>query len=64
MPDFEIEFLIETHAFNIGIRAVLKQNDLPIGYISRVIKKSEKNYGITDKETLAYFELWKSFLTI
>ncbi|KAG0422744.1 Retrovirus-related Pol polyprotein from transposon 17.6, partial [Dictyocoela muelleri] len=56
MPNKHDEFLLETDASNMGIGAVLKQNDRSIAYVSRVLKGSEKNYSITERETLA--ALW------
>jgi hypothetical protein len=47
---------LKTDASDIGIGAVLKQNDKAIVYASRVLNKTERNYSITDKETLA--ALW------
>ena len=35
LPDFELEFVLETYAFNIGIGAVLMQQGHPISYFSQ-----------------------------
>ncbi|KAG0439293.1 Retrovirus-related Pol polyprotein from transposon 17.6 [Dictyocoela muelleri] len=56
MPNGKDQFLLETDASNVGIGAVLKQNDQTISYISRVLKNAEKNYSITERESLA--ALW------
>ena len=56
-PDFNLDFYLETDASAAGLGAVLSQkyNDRlhPIAYASRSLSPAEKNYGITDLETLA-----------
>ena len=57
-PDFEKGFVLETDASVRGLGAVLsqKQGDgklHPIGFASRSLTPPEKNYSITDLETLA-----------
>lgn len=56
IPDCKKLFTLETDASNIGIGAVLLQENRPISYISRSLSKTEQNYGITEKEVLA--ALW------
>ncbi|KAG0435276.1 Retrovirus-related Pol polyprotein from transposon 17.6 [Dictyocoela muelleri] len=73
IPDFNIPFTLESDASNFNISAVLRQNKKPVGYISRILSKSEQKYSITEKETLAalwsmekleYFLLGKRFTLI
>ena len=57
-PDFEKDFSLETNASICGLGAVLSQVQPdgrlhPIAYASCALSPSEKNYGITDLETLA-----------
>ena len=56
-PYFNLDFYLETDASAACLGAVLSQkyNDRlhPIAYASRSFSPSEKNYGITDLETLA-----------
>ena len=57
-PDFGKPFVLETDASIQGLGAVLSQvqedgRPHPIAYASRSLSPSEKNYGITDLETLA-----------
>ena len=51
------EFMLETDASGVGLGAVLSQkhdgNVHPIAYASRSLDPQEKNYGITELETLA-----------
>lgn len=66
IPDMNGEFELESDASNVGIGAVLRQNGRPVGYISRTLSKSEKNYSITEKEVLAAIwamEKYKYYLT-
>ena len=57
-PNFQRDFLLETDASHQGLGAVLSQvqsdnRSHPIAYASRGLTPAEKNYGITDLETLA-----------
>jgi len=57
-PDFSRNFCIETDASAQGLGAILSQiqNDgarHPVAYASRALSSSERNYSITDLETLA-----------
>ena len=57
-PCFQRDFVLETDASIDGIGAVLGQyqddkNLHPVSYASRALSQSERNYGITELETLA-----------
>ena len=57
-PDFSMDFCIDTDASAQGLGAILSQtqNDgarHPVAYASRALSPSERNYAITDLETLA-----------
>ena len=57
-PRFGVEFTLETDASIMGLGAVLsqKQDDgkqHPIAYASRALNQAEKNYSVTELETLA-----------
>lgn len=56
VPNDIDSFTLESDASDWAIGAVLLQNNTPIGYISRLLKKAEINYSITEKEVLA--SLW------
>ena len=53
-PRFSKEFVLETDASGLGLGAVLSQKQgHPIAYASRALNPAEKNYSVTDLETLA-----------
>src|SRR3569832_733061 len=65
-PDFTKPFLLATDASLQGIGAVLSQigsdgTEHPIAYASRSLRQAEKNYPITELETLAVVEWVKYF---
>ncbi|KAG0438467.1 Retrovirus-related Pol polyprotein from transposon [Dictyocoela muelleri] len=53
IPNMKEDFLLECDASNIGLGAVLKQNEKHIRYISRVLKGAERNYTIKERELLS-----------
>jgi hypothetical protein len=52
-PDFRKPFTLNTDASIKAIAAVLLQDGKPIGFASRLLSKSEKNYSATELELLA-----------
>ena len=57
-PRFDRDFILETDASILGLGAVLSQvqddgKPHPISFASRALSNSEKNYAITELETLA-----------
>ena len=57
-PKFDEDFVLEADVSVMGLGAVLAQRQSdgfahPIAYASRALSPSERNYGITDLETLA-----------
>ena len=56
-PNFDLDFVLETDASHQGLGAVLLQQQAdkkphPIAFASRALLGAERNYGITDLETL------------
>lgn len=60
-PDFTKPFIIECDASSVALGAVLKQDDFPLMFCSRVLSKSEMNYSVTDREFLALVWAIKKF---
>ena len=57
-PNFDVPFVLQTDASILGLGAVLsqKQSDNrlhPVAFASRSLSKAERNYSITELETLA-----------
>ena len=57
-PSFDKDFVLETDASILGLGAVLSQKQVdgklhPIAYASRALNPAEKNYSVTELETLA-----------
>ncbi|KAJ8735117.1 hypothetical protein PYW08_014367 [Mythimna loreyi] len=68
-PDYNRPFEVHTDASNYGIGAMLTQTinskEHPIAYMSRSLSASERNYSITERETLAVItalEHWRCYL--
>ena len=64
-PNYEQEFILVTDASDIGLGGVLMQerdNKLqPIAYASRLCNAAERNYSITERETLAVIHCLEHF---
>ncbi|XP_053873204.1 uncharacterized protein LOC128831095, partial [Malaclemys terrapin pileata] len=56
-PDFNLPFVLQTDASEVGLGAVLSQDvggeEHPVLYISRKLFPREKNYAVVEKEALA-----------
>ena len=65
-PDYRKPFVLQTDASEIGIGAVLSQvdeheQDRPVAYYSRKLKKAEKKYATVERECLAIVDGIKHF---
>lgn len=65
MPNFNLQFTIETDTCAEGIGAVLMQQGQPIAYLSKAQGEKHKTLSIYEKEFLALImavEKWRSYL--
>ncbi|KAG0441565.1 Retrovirus-related Pol polyprotein from transposon 17.6, partial [Dictyocoela muelleri] len=63
-PDLKKSFQLKSDASDIGIGSMLLQEGKVVGFYSRKLRGSEKNYTIMEKETFAILEAFKHFKTI
>lgn len=68
-PDYDKPFEVHTDASNYGVGAMLTQTiggkEHPIAYMSKSLSAAERNYSITERETLAVviaLEHWRCYL--
>jgi transposase InsO family protein len=68
-PDYDKPFEVHTDASNYGVGAMLTQTidgkEHPIAYMSKSLSAAERNYSITERETLAVIialEHWRCYL--
>ncbi|KRH92972.1 LTR retrotransposon, partial [Pseudoloma neurophilia] len=52
IPDMNDDFELETDVSEYGIGVVLKQQNRPVAFASRVLTTTESNYGVTEREFL------------
>lgn len=68
-PDYSLPFEVHTDASNYGVGGMLTQTidgvERPVAYMSKSLTGAEKNYSITERETLAVLtalEHWRCYL--
>lgn len=65
VPDFSKTFVVETDASQMGIGAVLMQDDHPVAYISRSLGPKWQRLSVYEKELLAMIfvvQKWEQYL--
>ncbi len=66
--DYTQEFILFTDASDVGLGGILMQkrngHPHPIAYVSRLCTAAEKNYSITERETLAVIYCLEHFRDI
>jgi hypothetical protein len=65
LPNFQLQFTVETDACAEGIGAVLMQQGQPIAYLSKALGQKHKALSIYEKEFIALImavEKWRPYL--
>jgi hypothetical protein len=63
VPDFSQQFVIETDASDLGIGAILMQNQHPVAYLSKALGPRNQALSVYEKECMAILlaiEKWRS----
>ena len=60
-PDFTKTFHLYTDASDFQLGVTLIQEGKPLGYYTRKLNKSQRNYTVGEKELLSVFEGLKAF---
>lgn len=67
LPDFNKPFVIETDACDVGVGAVLMQDDHPLAFISKALGPRTQTLPVYEKEYLAILlevEQWRPYLLV
>lgn len=65
LPNFDLPFVVETDTSDIGIGAVLMQQNKPVAFLSKALSEQHKHLSIYEKEFLALImavERWRPYL--
>ena len=65
VPDFTQPFVIETDASDMGVGAVLMQNQHPVAYLSKALGPRNQALSVYEKECLAILlaiEKWRTYI--
>lgn len=65
LPNFSLEFVIETNAYGVGIGAVLMQVEHLLAYISKALSPKHQPLSVYEKEILAIvtaIDKWRPYL--
>ncbi|GFW76777.1 retrovirus-related Pol polyprotein from transposon opus [Trichonephila clavipes] len=63
LPNFSEQFNLFIDSRGVGIGAVLQQKQKPIAFASRTLNKAERNYTVTERESLAVIWSLNKFKT-
>lgn len=67
LPDFSLQFVVDTDACDVGIGAVLSQQGHPLAYVSRALGPRNRGLSVYEKEYLAILlavQQWRSYLQL
>jgi hypothetical protein len=65
IPDFKLQFVVDTDACDVGIGVVLSQQGHPVAYVSRTLGPRNKGLSDYEKEYLAIIlavQQWRPYL--
>lgn len=65
IPNFNVPFVVETDASDVGIGAVLMQGGQPVAFLSKALGPSHQKLSIYEKEFLALImavDKWRPYL--
>jgi hypothetical protein len=66
LPNFELEFVIETDACESGVGVVLSQQGHPVAFFNKALSVANKKLSTYEKEFLAVLmavDKWRSYLS-
>ncbi|KAK1679066.1 hypothetical protein QYE76_039914 [Lolium multiflorum] len=67
VPDFKLQFVVDTDACDVGIGAVLSQQGHPVAYVSRALGPRNRGLSVYEKEYLAIIlavQHWRLYLQV
>lgn len=65
LPDFSMEFVIETDTCGVGIGAVLMHAEQPLAYMSKALSPKHQQLSVYDKEMMSIvtaIDKWRPYL--
>jgi hypothetical protein len=65
LPDFNLQFVIETDACDKGVGAILSQGGHPVAFFSKALSVANQKLSMYEKEFIAVLmvvEKWRSYL--
>lgn len=65
LPDFTLQFVVETDASNDGVGAILMQKGHPIAFLSKSLSEKQQGWSVYEKEFFAMVfavEKWRPYL--
>jgi hypothetical protein len=67
LPDFSLQFVIDTDACDMGIGVVLSQQGHPLAFVSRALGPRNRARSVYEKEYLAILlavQQWRPYLQL
>ena len=67
IPDFEKQFVLETDASDVGLGAMLMQNEHPVAYLSKAFCPKNQALSTYEKECIAILmavDKWRPYLQL